>query len=228
MDGVQRQAVTQAVEAFRRRVEQRRGAVQSTQKEIGLKQKEIVQAEAEQKRVEDALLLVRACITRTGARKSYVENILSEALTDVYSKPLQFVLQTQTDAQQLNKGVKPMMRFAGGPLRDLRKCMGRGSIDVCNILFNMLVLLLTKRSALLIVADEPTPFISPDMQDDLKKFLHNICIKTGMQLIMTTQNESPFGTVWDVDLVEDKQGWHSVIKCREDTRELPQGKNDAE
>lgn len=164
--------------------------------------------------IERALELAVLCMNKAENKRSYIEYIISEALSDVYQANYKFVLEPQYDTHKNIKGLLPRISVEGSPGRDPRKGMGRGSLDVCNVVFHMLALLMTSETLPVLIMDEPWPFISNDMQEELRAFLQNVCSRTNLQIIMTTQQSAPFGLVYHVGRMQDDVGAWSVARVK--------------
>lgn len=145
-----------------------------------------------------ALLLCKKALEQSLERKKYVEAIISSGLTEVYGVQYSYELREVLDDAGVVRGLKPTLKRVGGLERDPYRRFGRGAKDVMNICYNFALILLEHSTARLLVMDEPLSHISPEMQEKLEQFMKNICKKSGLQLVMITHQDAPFGKVYEV------------------------------
>lgn len=160
---------------------------------------DIVKSKArELERAEQAMVLVKKALEKSLSRKRYVESIISSGLSEVYGVQYSYELKEVVDDDGLVRGLKPTLKRVGGLERDPYRRFGRGAKDVMNICYNFALILLEAGTSRLLVMDEPLSHISNEMQERLEQFMQNICKKSGLQLVMITHQDAPFGRVYEV------------------------------
>jgi ABC-type molybdenum transport system ATPase subunit/photorepair protein PhrA len=154
---------------------------------------------------QDAISLAKKCLVESLEQKKYIEEIISSGLTEVFGIKYTFVLETVLDANGVIKGLKPRLKEADGEFDDPLSSFGAGSQSIASVCFRIAILLLSSGTAKVLILDEPLANVSPTLQDRFKCFIENTCKQTGLQLIMITHMDQPFGKVYEV-LKEGKSG----------------------
>lgn len=153
----------------------------------------------------EAINLTKKCLERSLEQKKYIEDIISSALSEVFGIKYTFILEQVVGTDGNIKGLKPRLKEADGEFDDPINSFGACAQAIASICFRISVLLLSSGTAKVLILDEPLANINPVLQDRFKIFIENICKETGLQLIMVTHLDDPFGVVYQV-VKEGKAG----------------------
>jgi DNA repair exonuclease SbcCD ATPase subunit len=157
--------------------------------------------------LENAILLAKACLEDFLKRRIYIEDLVSKALTSVFGVEYKFLLELQYDSEDIIKGIKPRLSVQGGEFDDPLDSFGGGVQAVTSLCFRIAILLLNSQTAELLVMDEPLANLSASLQPTIQAFIEETCRVTGLQLIMVTHQDEPFGKVYKI---EKRKG---ISKC---------------
>lgn len=177
------------------------------EKEATLKAIEIKKTKVENElpNYQQAVSLAKKCLEESLEQKKYIEEIVSSGLTEVFGIDYTFSLETVLAPDGTIKGLKPRLREQGGEFDDPINSFGAGAQSIASVCFRVAILLLSSGTAKVLVLDEPLANVSPTLQDRFKLFVENICKQSGLQLIMVTHMDQPFGRVYEV-IKEGKKG----------------------
>lgn len=164
------------------------------------------------KPVKDAISLAKKCLEESLAQKKYIEEIVSAGLTEVFGIEYTFVLEIVLGDDNTIKGLKPRLKEAGGELDDPMASFGAGAQSIASVCFRMALLLLTSGTAKVLILDEPLANVSPALQSRFQQFVETTCNETGLQLIMVTHMDQPFGRVYEVSKDAKKQRKTSIVR----------------
>ncbi len=167
--------------------------------------------EDELKPTREAIQLAKKCLEESLAQKSYIEEIVSAGLTEVFAVPYTFVLETVLGDDNTIKGLRPRLKEADGELDDPLQSFGAGAQAIASVCFRIALLLLCPGTARVLVLDEPLANVSPALQARFQAFIETTCAATSLQVIMVTHMDQPFGKVYEVSKVGKKRKKSSVV-----------------
>jgi len=72
---------------------------------------------------------------------------------------------------------------------DIKMCQGRSVQEIIGTIFRIVLVKLDKNSRKIVILDEPTGGIEGERQELMSRFLSEICLKFGIQLIIVTHSE---------------------------------------
>lgn len=161
---------------------------------------------------QEAILLAKKCLETSLEQKKYIEEIVSAGLTEVFGTTYTFILETVYGPDGSIKGLKPRLKESNGEFDDPINSFGAGVGSIASACFRMAILLLSSGTAKVLILDEPLANVSSTLQDRFKVFVETICEQTGLQLIMITHMDAPFGRVWEVTKESKIKNKSSKIK----------------
>lgn len=161
----------------------------------------------------EAILLARKCLEESIQLKTYIEDIISEGLTEVLGVKYRWVLETILDDDTSIKGLQPKIAAEGCDLDDPLEAEGAGAVTIVSLLFRIAVLILTNQTAKVLIGDEILANLNPVLQGRLRIFIDRICKEAGLQLIMVTHLDEPFGKVYKI---VKKNGISSAIEVTDE------------
>jgi ABC-type molybdenum transport system ATPase subunit/photorepair protein PhrA len=181
------------------------GALEEKEQTLeNLKQKK-TQIEATLPTYQEAVSLAKKCLEKSLDQKKYIEEIVSSGLTEVFGIKYTFALETVLGPDGTIKGLKPRLQEQDGEFDDPINSFGAGAQSIASVCFRIAILLLSSGTAKVLILDEPLANVSPTLQDRFKLFVENTCKQTGLQLIMVTHMDQPFGRVYEI-VKEGKRG----------------------
>ena len=161
---------------------------------------------------EDANSLAKKCLEGALAHKTYIEEVISSGLSEVFDSKFVFILEPVID-NGISKGLKPRIKEGNGEFDDRLQSFGASSAAICSVCFRICLLLLSSGTEKVLIMDEPLANISPKLQNRFRAFIEAICSKTGLQLVMVTHLDEPFGTVYEIK--KNEYSYASVVKEQE-------------
>jgi DNA repair exonuclease SbcCD ATPase subunit len=147
---------------------------------------------------QEAVSLAKKCLEESLEQKKFIEEIVSSGLTEVFGVEHTFCLETVLGTDGTIKGLKPRLKEAGGEFDDPIGSFGASASAIASICFRIAILLLSTGTAKVLILDEPLANVSPTLQDRFKAFIETICSQTGLQIIMVTHMDQPFGRIYEV------------------------------
>lgn len=154
---------------------------------------------------QQAVSLAKKCLEKSLDQKKYIEEIVSSGLTEVFGIKYTFALETVLGTDGTIKGLKPRLQEQDGEFDDPINSFGAGAQSIASVCFRIAILLLSSGTAKVLILDEPLANVSPTLQDRFKLFVENTCKQTGLQLVMVTHMDQPFGKIYEV-IKEGKRG----------------------
>ena len=161
--------------------------------------------------ITDAISLAKKCLEASLDQKKYIEDVISAGLTEVFGIQYSFILETVYGDDNTVKGLKPRLQEENGELDDPLQSFGAGAQAIASVCFRIAILLLSSGTAKVLVLDEPLANVSPTLQDRFKAFVETTCKQTGLQLIMVTHMDQPFGKVYCVSKSSKKNRRVSTV-----------------
>lgn len=159
----------------------------------------------------DAISLAKACTQEIIEQKTFLEKVISKALSEVFGIPHEFILEPiYTDG--LLTGLKPKIKEGKGEEDDPMTGLGTGAQSLISLCLRICMLVLQNETAKLLVLDEPLANVNFALQTNLSEFVKNVCEETGLQVIMVTHLDSPFGRVFES--VKKGGSTYSIIEER--------------
>lgn len=147
---------------------------------------------------EEAISLAKKCLESSIKQKSYIEDIVSAGLSEVFGVKYVFNLETVVAPDGTIKGLKPRLKEQDGEFDDPIASFGASSAAIVSFCMRIAILLLSSGTAKVLILDEPLANVSSSLQDRFKLFVENVCSTTGLQIIMITHMDQPFGKVYEV------------------------------
>jgi len=145
--------------------------------------------------LEESIALAKKCIEKGLELKEHIENVISSGLSEVLEDDYKWVLEPVYDKYGDGKGLKAKLSLNDG-VYDEAYSGGEG--DILNVCYRLAMLLLSGKTAKFIVFDECSAHLKIWLQHRLKAFIENVAEKTGVQILFSTHQEEPFGTVYKV------------------------------
>ena len=149
-------------------------------------------------------LLVRVLLSTQGKVRSFIEEVVSLALSTIYGKDYSFELEYDVKRNQVEATpwiVRDGERFSP------RDEVGGGVLDVASLALRLAVWAVTEpRPASIFLLDEPSKFLSEDLQVDFGRMLSDLGQKLGAQFIVVTHSPdvaSEAGLAYNVSLGQD-------------------------
>lgn len=146
----------------------------------------------------EAVSLARKCVEDSLKQKSYIEEIVSSGLTEVFGVKYTFFLEPILGPDGLIKGLKPRLKEEEGEFDDPIGSFGAAAQVIASVCLKIAILLLSSGTSKVLVMDEPLANMAPILQDRLKIFVETICEKTDLQIVMVTHLDQPFGKIYHV------------------------------
>jgi len=146
----------------------------------------------------DSISLAKKCVEKSLEQKVYIEDIISSGLSEVYGYKNTFVLEPIVGTDGIIKGLKPRLKEGDGEFDDPINSFGAAAVSIASLCFKISVLLLTPNTKKVLIMDEPLANVSPTLQIRFRTFVENVCEATGLQIIMITHLDQPFGKVLEV------------------------------
>jgi len=172
------------------------GVVQTKEQLLSQKQTELSNLTKEITILNDAISLAKACTQEIIEQKVFLEKVISKALTEVFGVVHEFILEpVYTD--ELLTGLKPKIKEGKGEEDDPMTGLGTGAQSLISLCLRICMLVLQNGTAKLLVLDEPLANVNFTLQTNLSEFIKNVCEETGLQIIMVTHLDSPFGRVFE-------------------------------
>lgn len=162
--------------------------------------------------LKDSISLAKKCLEESLEQRKYIEEIVSSGLSEVFGVDHQFVLEPVYGVDGSLKGLKPRLKEAGGEFDDPLTSFGAGAQSIASICFKISILLLSTGTAKVLIMDEPLANVNTSLQDRFKAFIENISKETGLQIIMITHMDQPFGKVFSVEKEKKKSKRISKVK----------------
>lgn len=172
--------------------------MKDTTKELEVLRVQREQVQQSIRLLEQTVELARRCLEESLKRKKYIEELLSQALSEIYGVPYEFELELLVDDEGFIKGLRPRLRCEGGGWRDPNDNFGAGVGSVLNLFLHLVCLAFVGGTQKFMFFDEPLAHISSGMQKRLESFLRTVCQGLGIQLVMITHQDAPFGKVYVV------------------------------
>jgi ABC-type molybdenum transport system ATPase subunit/photorepair protein PhrA len=165
--------------------------------------------------LQDAVSLAKKCLEESLEQKKYIEEIVSSGLTEVFGVEHTFCLETVLGPDGTIKGLKPRLKEADGEFDDPIGSFGASASSIASICFRISILLLSRGTAKVLILDEPLANVSPTLQDRFRAFIETICKQTGLQIVMVTHMDQPFGRIYEV--TKEIKGKKRVSRVKETT-----------
>lgn len=197
--------MTPRYEELRSQVQKLSGVIEEKKNRLDKLTAEKASLEEDLPSLREAISLAKKCLEKSLEQKKFIEDIVSTGLTEVFGIPYTFFLEVVTGPDGSIKGLKPQLKEAYGEFDDPINSFGAGAQSIASVCFRIAILLLSSGTAKVIIFDEPLANVSPTLQDRFKAFIETTCKKTGLQLIMVTHMDQPFGKVYEV-VKEGKKG----------------------
>lgn len=148
--------------------------------------------------LEQSVDLARKCLEESLRRKQYIEEIISQALSEIYEELYEFELEMMFDDEGNIKGLRPRLRCEGGGWRNPQSSFGEGVSNIIDLCLQLVSISFIPGTQKFLFMDEPLSNISSGMQKRLESLLRTVCLGLGIQLAMISHQDSPFGKVYMV------------------------------
>jgi len=136
-------------------------------------------------------LLVQVLLSTQGKVKSFVEEITTLALSTIYGDSYSFELDYDTRRNQVE--ATPWI-VRDGERYSPRDEVGGGVLDVAALAMRMAIWAITEpRPAATFLLDEPSKFLSEDLQADFGRMLSELGRMLGVQFIVVTHSQEVAG-----------------------------------
>jgi DNA repair exonuclease SbcCD ATPase subunit len=184
------------------------GLVESDQRKLNKLEQERLDITKELSLLSEAINLAKVCTERSLEQRKYIEKLVTSSLIDVFGGNYEFVLDPVLDDEGIIKGLKPKIKEGDGNFDDPMTSFGAGMTAIISVCFKISLLLMVGGTAKLLILDESLANLNYRMQEKFQAFVENICSNTGLQLILVTHAENPFGKI--ISVSKDKKV--SVVK----------------
>lgn len=131
-------------------------------------------------------LLVQVLMSTQGQVKGFVEEVVTLALSTIYGPAYRFELEYDTKRAQVE--AKPWI-VVGDERFDPRDEVGGGVLDVAALALRLALWAMAEpRTAPTFLLDEPSKFLSADLQADFGRMLAELAETLGAQFIVVTHS----------------------------------------
>ena len=149
-------------------------------------------------------LLVQVLLTTQGQVKSFVEEVVTLALSTIYGPDYGFELEYETRRNQVE--ATPWI-VIGDERTSPRDEVGGGVLDVTSLALRLALWAMAEpRTAPTFLLDEPSKFLSDDLQADFGRMLAELADMLGAQFVVVTHSPAvaeSAGAVYTVTLGPD-------------------------
>ena len=149
-------------------------------------------------------LLVQVLLSTQGKVNQFVEDVVTLALSTIYGNDYSFVLDYDTKRNQVE--ATPWV-VRGGERFSPRDEVGGGVLDVASLALRLAIwAVMEPRPAPTFLLDEPSKFLSEDLQADFGRMLSELGRMLGAQFIVVTHSPdvaSEAGLAYNVVLGQD-------------------------
>lgn len=169
-------------------LEREKGAAQALQAKADTAAQRALQAEHKADVCEQAgKFLAQFADERQAQVIEVIQSIASVGLTQVFDEPIELKIEQVARARRVEMDITVKTGNLETPILEAR---GGGLAAVAGFLLRASVLLLTPGARKLLVLDETFAMLSSEYLDRMGQFLHELCERTGLQIITVThQND---------------------------------------
>lgn len=165
---------------------------------------DIQKAHASIRNLSLALDLAKKCLEQSLQRRAYIEQLISQSLSEIYEEDYQFKLEILFDEEGTIKGIKPLLACGKGLQRNPLEAYGSGVSDVINILLYIISLTFSGDTERTLFLDEPLSHMDDRRHSRFEQLLKTVCSGLGLQIIMITHQSEPFGKIYRVKKLDGK------------------------
>ena len=115
-----------------------------------------------------------------------IEAIASVGLSQIFNEPMELKIEQVTRARRVEMDIRVKTGTLETPILEAR---GGGLAAVAGFLLRASIVLLTPQARKILILDEVFAMLSEDYVPRVAEFLHELCEKTGLQIILVTHQE---------------------------------------
>ena len=146
----------------------------------------------------EAIALSSRCLESASELIERIEALVTAGLQDIYSDIYEFRLIVDKDKDGLIKGLRPALVKDGEIFLNMKEDCGDGPYYCTSALLLFSTVLMHPGLCKLMVCDEWLSVMDSHAWKNFGEWLYDVCEKTGLQVIMTTHQASPFGVTYNI------------------------------